>query len=224
LIQTAIKVVTLGFFISIISGFVLYRSGFFDAQDPRYALQKSHNGGELNTLNGEQDSTQTQQIEQLNELQIMPSSKSIAPAFDLKKYEQQKKLERLPSTKVLLHPIRINPKEPEIKLENPYMYSSKSAIIRDFEKVFEKHSISYEVQTKTAQQSPSIPKGSDSLKKLQNKHEKQTLNSNQVNAAPPSKKSEKAPTGISWGLIGLGVLGIFFVGIGSIVYFKKRPR
>ncbi len=209
MIQTAVKVLTLGFFISMISGFVLYRSGYFEAEHAHYALQKSPNGGELNNVIIEQDSTKTETIRQMNNMPIMPSSKSMSPMLNIE--------DLVPSSKSMLHPIDID-WDSVFLVDNPYASSSKSTILNhDWIKLLDIKALSKSiVQPKT-------------LKVDISSVEKDTEMNTAVKATTIEKKEKpriqkEKPDGISWGMIGLGVLGILFVGIGSILYFKRRSK
>ena len=203
-----------------ISGFVLYRSGYFEAEHAHYALQKSPNGGELNNVSIEQDSTKTDTIRQMNNMPIMPSSKSITPAFNLKKYEQkQLRQEIMPSSKSMSHPIRMYP-DLDVELENPYVSSSKSVIVHDFQREIENLFTSSEKQSKE-----SAKKVEPDASKIQpEKLEKATVPALNIEQQENQSVNEEKPDGVSWGMIGLGVLGILFVGIGSILYFKRRSK
>ena len=77
MIQNAIKILTLGFFISMITGFVMYRTGAFDSTTASNAFHTSPNGGELNNANQAPNSNGATEINQQNTNEIMPSSKSM---------------------------------------------------------------------------------------------------------------------------------------------------
>lgn len=229
MIQNIIKVLTLGFFVSMLTGFVIYRMGYFDSSTPSSALQTSPNGGELNSANQVPDSIQTPQINQQNKPEIMPSSKSITPAIDLKEYQEKKaKEQRMSSSKSTIltdfnlevedvkeHYVRPQKSMRTIDLkkiekqkgEELRMASSKSLIITDFN-LEAKDVIDPLVHSSKTLVHPIGLKTS----------------SNAVSAREEPTGEVEKPAIIYWGMIGLGVLGILFVGIGSIVYFKKKSK
>ena len=253
MIQTIIKVLTLGFFVSTLTGFVIYRMGYFDAASASSSLQTSPNGGELNNANQSNqapDSTKIPEINQQNQPAIMPSSKS-GRAFDLEKYEEKKAKElRMSSSKSMAHPIEIKTIqgliEPKVELENPYIASPKPEPTLDFEKYQQQKEEQVRMSSSKSLIMPINLKLSKELierfklddKKVQpeittlDTTQKKELNvddiadptfvSNQIESVKETK-TEK-PSGTHWGMIGLGVLGILFVGIGSIVYFKRKSK
>lgn len=271
MIQKIIKVLTLGFFVSTLTGFVLYRMGYFDASSPSSALQTSPNGGELNSTYQAPDSTQildsnqTPVIKQQYEHAIMPSSKSTAPVFDLKKYQEKKaKEQRMSSSKSMTFPIDLKlevedvkehyvqpsksaqtidqKKIEEKKARELRMYSSKSLIIEDFQPYIENW-FSMDSPEAIKVQPELVPKSFKPKAQSDVNIEKQEaqdnflpsskstilpidpeLIANQIKSNPNPKVEVKEPRSIAWGMIGLGVLGILFVGIGSIVYFKKKSK
>lgn len=245
MIQHVLKVLTLGFFFSTITGFVMYRMGYFEAESNAHSLQTSHNGGELLNANIEQDTNRTPQINQSIETPILPSSKSVVPVFDLEKYEEKKRQEILPSSKSGLHPIQFTLEVEDVKeqytqpvksalkvdlkkfeeqqAEQFRLSSSKSVIITDFQPYLKKlFSVNGPEGIKIQPQL--IPTDSSKIEKdtlqidLPTKAKRVT---NQIDFDEPKIKVDK-PRGVAWGMIGLGVLGILFVGIGSIVYFKRK--
>lgn len=217
MIQNAIKVLTLGFFISMITGFVMYRTGAFDSTTASSALHTSPNGGELNNANQAPSSTGNLEINQQNTNEIMPSSKSLAPAIDLKKYEQEKKKElRMSSSKSMMLPNDFKIDVEDIKKE--YVSSSKSML----------HPIKVEPTANKMSE-----KDQQQIAKLQPKFSPTTSDTKQDITSDPTKDHSiksgereeiRKTSGVYWGLVGLGVLGIVFVGIGIFVYFRYKLR
>ncbi len=211
-----------------ISGFVLYRSGYFDSTETETtsSLHVSPNGGEL--LNTTVVDTNQQKISEAISEPIMPSSKSSVPIFDMEKYEEQRKNERMfPSSKSATHLIDGKPFFlDEIKLDNPFLYSSKSMIFPV--------EIKYNPEVSSLQNRQAIQvqpelieeesKKEDSTKAYKQKvnQEKASKGDKIKKGAPPAEKEKHK--GIAWSTIGMGLLGIVFVSIGSIVYFKRRSK
>jgi hypothetical protein len=219
LVQKAIKILTLGFFISMITGFVIYRSGYFDSTKTSYALQTSPNGGELNSTQIDQDSTKSPEIEQNTNAPVMPSSKSLAPVFDLdgESVIQDMKKEILPSSKSLLHPIEIKPDE--WKLDDIHLYSSKSMtypieVGQTANQIEDKKREAFRKQPELEPSDSSSVNTDDS-----DESSDATIKKTKRKSAPETKS-----TPINWRGIWIGVLGILFVAIGSIVYFKRRSK
>ncbi len=214
---------------SMISGFVFYRMGYFDSSKTVSALQVSPNGGELLNVNSDPDSTLLK-TEAVGETPIMSSTKSTAPIFDLEKYEQKKKQNILPSSKSAIQLIDGEELIKQVKLENPYLYSSKSMT----------HPIRFEFDNKVSTEQnrqaikvqpellPAKEKEEKELSKARKARTKSVNSENlpeeeQIDEADPSIDKQQHK-GIAWSTIGLGLLGIVFVSIGSIVYFKRRSR
>lgn len=197
LIQNTIKLLTLGFFISMITGFVMYRMGYFSSEKTE-VFHPNPNGGELLVASIDQDTNQTPAIKQSKHNPIMSSSKSIVPVIDQQELKQRSQIEILPSSKSMIHPI-------EIKVD-------KDAIT--------------EINKKKEVKPSPIPEDSDSLKQERKKTSTSKAVSNEIKPANSNVSNDtiEKPTNISWGTIGLGVLGILFVGVGSIVYFKRRSK
>ena len=180
-----------------ITGFVMYRTGYFSSEKTK-VFHSSPNGGELLVATVDQDTNQTPAIEQPKHDPIMSSSKSIVPVIDQQELKQRSQIEILPSSKSMIHPI-------EIKID-------KDAIT--------------EINKQKEVKSTPIPEDSDSLKEERKKTSTSKVVSNEIKPANSKVSNEgtEKPTNISWGTIGLGVLGILFVGVGSIVYFKRRSK
>ena len=188
-------------------------------------MQSSPNGGELLNTNVNQDTNRSPEINQRIQQPILPSSKYIAPVFDLEKYEQKKKQEIMPSSKSGLHPIRINPDVEEVTLENPYAHSSKSLIITDFKPLF-KNLLSENNREAIKKQPELIPddKKDSLVRETKTTSKEKNHYMNEIKGAKVVAREGTSSKSISWISIGLGVLGILFVGIGSIVYFKRRSK
>ena len=219
MVQKAIKILTLGFFISMITGFVLYRSGYFDSTKTAYSLQTSPNGGELNSVQIDQNSTKSPEINQNTNAPVMPSSKSLAPVLELDResIQQDVKMKILPSSKSMLHPIEIEPEE--WKVDDIHLYSSKS--------------MTYPIEFgQTANQIED--KKREAFRKQPELEPKDSTSTNtdvaddrsEATIKKTKRKSSSTPksTPINWRGIWIGVLGILFVAIGSIVYFKRRSK
>ena len=230
--KNLLKVLTLGFFISMITGFVVYRMGYFDPESSANALQTSPNGSELINENGNANASQTQDTtnpaaNQAPTQPIMPLSKSMSPAFDLKKYEaEQKKQQMMSSSKSIVIAPDFRFEDSASELKNPYMHSSKSLIhpiniglmIQSFQ--FEANRQAIKVQPKLVKKDSTENEAARAIKIVF-----PVKKPNIVKGEDAAKqKSADKPKGISWGMIGLGVLGILFVGAGSIAYFKKRSK
>lgn len=298
LIQKIIKVFTLGFFVTTLTTFVVYRMGYFDASSPSSALQTSPNGGELNNANQAPDSKQivdsiqSPEIKQQTEPQIMPSSKSAVPLFDLDEYKRNNPSSIMPSTKVMLHPIEIKTSKgpvpmvlPKSELENPFVNSTNKEVPAfDLEKLEQKKENELRMSSSKSmvlsdpklvnfllseEERPLIkPKPRielteeqirmyssksattlftiESLEKVipekyrreffkidnENEPKKPELTTSvsdeieeiEIDGAKRVADSKTNITTINWRLIGIGVLGILFVGIGSIVYFKRKSK
>jgi hypothetical protein len=224
LVQNIIKVLTLGFFISMITGFVLYRSGYFDATTASDSLQVSPNGGELYIAQVDQDSTKSPQqtingysrkkimpstksavpifdmesVKQDMKKQLLPSSKSIAPIFDLEELNQQESSQEiLPSSKSMTYPIDIKPEATANEIENEKRedFKKQPELVEDLDDV-------------------------EALGELPPSEEAEMLDE----VAETIESSEPESTHINWRGIWIGVLGILFVALGSIVYFKRRSK
>lgn len=208
-----------------ISGFVLYRSGYFDSNTTTSSLHVSPNGGEL--LNTTVVDTNQQKISEALSEPFMPSSKSTVPIVDMEKYEEQSKRERLfSSSKSAIHLIDGKPFFlDEIKLDNPYLYSSKSMT---FPVEFKYNPEVSSLQNRQAiQVQPELiekkPKKEDSTKAYKQKVDPSNVSkSDTIKKGDPVEKEKHK--GIAWSTIGMGLLGIVFVSIGSIVYFKRRSK
>lgn len=196
-----------------ITGFVMYRSGYFDSTETPYSLQKSPNGGELNAnlAQVDQDTNKIPQINQNNAAPIMPSSKSMAPVFDLESLKEDMKKEILPSSKSMLHPIEISP-----ETKRKMMSSSKSIIISD-------PSVSSKSNREAIKIQPEIEPKDSSIADIYESDEGESTGQNIKEKKGKTVEDTKS-TPINWRGIWIGVLGILFVAIGSIVYFKRRSK
>ncbi|MDG1332067.1 MAG: hypothetical protein P8P74_07045 [Crocinitomicaceae bacterium] len=213
MIQNVIKILTLGFFISMITGFVMYRSGYFDSTETSYSLQKSPNGGELNAnlAQVDQDTNKIPQINQNNAAPIMPSSKSAVPILDLEEAIQDDKKRILPSSKSMLHPIEISP-----ETQRKMMSSSKSIIISD-------PSVSSKSNREAIKIQPELEPKDSSIADIDESEESESTGEN-IKEKKGKVEPDNKSTPINWRGIWIGVLGILFVAIGSIVYFKRRSK
>lgn len=224
-----------------ISGFVLYRSGYFDSTPASDALQVSPNGGEIHLAQVDQDSTKAPQINQNNAAPIMPSSKLIVPVLDGEKYLKRETKTIMPSTKSgirLIEPFKESPDVnlEKVELKNPYISKSKSPSF-DQDKVKEEvemhilpssKSMTFPIEVKpegtsygldTAKQLKQEEKEDDEIADDAPSKQGETVEEGSKNA---SSADESTP--INWRGIWIGVLGILFVAAGSIVYFKRRSK
>ena len=174
-----------------ITGFVMYRSGYFESSTANNSLQTSPNGGELLLASAEQDTNRSPQINQTNQPPIMPSSKSFVPIMDIEEIRP----EIMPSSKSMTHPIKIEPTQNQV--------SEKARQV-------------YKVQPELNPNDSSAITIDSSAEPVAESHQ------DSIEAGDEPELEGEKPNGISWGLISLGVLGILFVGIGSIVYFKRK--
>lgn len=200
-----------------ITGFVMYRSGYFDSEKSTHFLHTSPNGGELNLAQIDQDSIKSPEIHQNNAAPIMPSSKSSVPIIDMESIKQDMKKEILPSSKSMLHPIEIKPTE-EWKIGDAHLYSSKSMTF-PIEVGPTANQVADKEREAFRKQPELESKDSDSSVKTP---EKPSTKGEEVTTKKEESKDESAP--INWRGIWIGVLGILFVAIGSIVYFKRRSK
>lgn len=192
MIQNAIKILTLGFFISMITGFVMYRTGAFDSTTASSALHTSPNGGELNNANRAPNSTEAPEINQQNTNKIMPSSKSMVLSNEFKIDVKEINKEYASSSKSMLHPIQIE--------STPNQITEK-----DQKQVAKIQPKSSPTDTNTKQDITSDPTSDRSIESGEREEIRKT-------------------SGVYWGLVGLGVLGIIFFAIGLFVYFKHKAR
>jgi len=196
LIQNALKILTLGFFFSMISGFVLYRSGYFEDESQSY-LQTSPNGGEL-LAQVDQDTMKSPEINNANAAPIMPSSKSAVPVIDWEKIElDEKKKMMLYSSKSLTFPVDVKPEMTANQIEDK--------------------------KREAFRQQPELEPKSDSSELITSEKRDSIQDVGSLKSKKKTvEETESAP--INWRAIWIGVLGILFVAIGTIVYFKRRSK
>lgn len=209
-----------------ISGFVFYRMGYFESSETASALHVSPNGGELLNSNAQQDTTQ-ETIQQTSETPILPSSKSIAPVFDLEKYEQEHQRDILPSSKSAVRLIDGKDVFKPTELENPYLYSSKSMthpIKFEFDNIVSTEQNRQAIKAQPELIQEDYEENVSKAQKKATKHDSISADEQAVEAEPLSEEVEENHKGIAWRTIGIGLLGIVFVSIGSIVYFKRRSK
>ena len=183
-----------------ITGFVLFRSGYFNSSQTSEALHVSPNGGELHLaqVEQEQNKSQSDEVKQKEDKEpIMPSSKSISPVFDLDEIDEEDlKTLVLPSSKSMIYPIEIKPGATANEIENEKREAFKK------QPELEKDTAEEVTQEPTSEkETESVDKGSEE-----------------------TSSSETESTHINWRGIWIGVLGILFVALGSIVYFKRRAK
>lgn len=228
-----------------ITGFVMYRSGYFDSTQKSNALHVSPNGGELNLAQTDQDTTKTPQINQNNQAPIMPSSKSLAPVFDASDYKMNDSRRIMPSSKSGIRLIDPLDKPTVLKLEkvelnNPYTSPQKKSLPEQQEAnqapehdiLPSSKSMTFPIKIDPAQTPNQIEdKKREAFRKqpeLEAKEdEMKDSSSNEgesLDKGTSTESSEEESTPINWRGIWIGVLGIVFVAVGSIVYFKRRSR